>query len=617
MGVNLLYYRYLKFARVLAKSYSLSIKFDKTVPEFTACTSTTTIIIYSPSPTWDDVRMNTWLYVLQHEICHNRPEAREFAVSPEWRGEKDEIVRTLMNLLADNGHERISFGEYDGWDDILRKGRYEFISRAYVPQGNEDANDPANKFDALFAWDCWVRTEGWLSVEYPHAMSGQASKWYSLLQEHFPVSAIGELVIAEDIHKIAVEIKELLWSDKESTKDDDGTEGDGEPSDDDDSGTGDGDDGTGDSTDPSDEEGEGAGSEEGEDESPSGTPDRPESGEDSGDGEATSGEDEEAEKKLKEALVVADHAILNPDTYAEVDDKEYGRGRAPDPADHLLDDYIPASKEKVFWMGDRNAVTKYGIGGLTGGIHKITHHGSNLANHLKKLLLTISKKRYAFGKKKGKLSSRNVYRAGLPKEYGTLRQKIFKSTTESVVLDTSVALLVDCSGSMAGTKYKVACEAAVVMYEALAKIGINTEVSGFTQWMSDDVIHPIFQRYGERPAIPMLIERFTMFGERLADNLDGESVQACYHRLMEQKTAKKILIVFSDGMPQGDTRGGMDADTHLRMVTKAIEEEGIAQIIGIGINTSAVSYYYKDHVVVNNTADLETELIKVLDRKLI
>ena len=67
------------------------------------------------------------------------------------------------------------------------------------------------------------------------------------------------------------------------------------------------------------------------------------------------------------------------------------------------------------------------------------------------------------------------------------------------------------------------------------------------------------------------------------------------------------MIVLSDGEPAAD---GLDRDLHEHLKETVAELEKYMKIIGIGIDSSSVSDYYKSHVVLNSISDLPTTVIQ-------
>lgn len=220
--------------------------------------------------------------------------------------------------------------------------------------------------------------------------------------------------------------------------------------------------------------------------------------------------------------------------------------------------------------------------------------------------------------------------------------QIYTQTVVGDGADTAVEILVDCSGSMMGTKAALAKQAAIAMHEALLTCQIPHELTGFTTIESSHVGHHAWahgrtDEYNRtfatlrdalseaesRGTDPTLFARevvgrfyagslrsaelMTPFHaifkswdsddarslmriDGLAQNLDGEAVLWAAQRLARRPEKRKVLFVLSDGQPAGSRDNAQGA---------AYLEESIARIIaagietyGIGIQSEAVRQYY-------------------------
>jgi len=264
-----------------------------------------------------------------------------------------------------------------------------------------------------------------------------------------------------------------------------------------------------------------------------------------------------------------------------------------------------------------------------------------LIHRLERALIAKERAKELFEQKRGKLDSRMLYRVAT----GT-SSRVFKKKIQGETRDVAVSLLVDCSGSMSGRKIKTAREAAAALSIALERLDIDHEVAGFDCHAdanlnreiskvrkeykaknpegdvykdADSPLKP-FNRYSER--INHYIAK--PFGEKKsnfafllagANNTDGESVMIAARRLAARKESKKVLIVLSDGYPasEGDNN---KLNSHLREVVERINKSGI-HTIGIGINSSAVSSFYPDWVLLNDIEALPREVIRQLERILV
>jgi hypothetical protein len=75
-----------------------------------------------------------------------------------------------------------------------------------------------------------------------------------------------------------------------------------------------------------------------------------------------------------------------------------------------------------------------------------------------------------------------------------------------------------------------------------------------------------------------------------------------------------MLFVLSDGSPAS---GRGDAMDYTQKIVKSIEEEGIVDIYGIGIQDRNVNLIYKKKEVLGNSSELEDKLLKIVQRRII
>ena len=285
------------------------------------------------------------------------------------------------------------------------------------------------------------------------------------------------------------------------------------------------------------------------------------------------------------------------------------------------------------------------------GIHKISRHfdplvlqeleeetasmTGELQRKLERIMVTRSKARMMPGRKSGKLHSANVARLRVGD------QRVFrKKISDKMVKDVSVSLVIDCSGSMHGYEIKLATTAALAMGSVLDRIDIDCEISGFTtsdfpnrkaeqeavEQMNNGtttfnryipIINPIFKTFEESMGVVQKHRLADVLcnGIEMYTNVDGESIQLAAARLLKQKSARKVMIVLSDGMPNGYW-GAHGESGHLKHVVQECERIGI-QMIGIGIDTNAVEEFYKENVVLRDIEELPKSVMSKLSSVLV
>ena len=206
--------------------------------------------------------------------------------------------------------------------------------------------------------------------------------------------------------------------------------------------------------------------------------------------------------------------------------------------------------------------------------------------------------------------------------------RLFQRVVEGGRQQVAVSLLVDESASMGGQqKWRTAAKAAVLLGEALSRIGVPFEIIGFTtagfeaQAAMRLGLTPAF-RYRSMRCTPLEHRIYKSFDEpfrfvrtRLAgiqarhNNWDEEHLQFAHHRLSQRREANRVLIVLSDGQPNGN------ADQLIAAVRR-LERQGTT-VIGIGVGADFVRQIYRDSLVVGDFRQLAQELIGILMARLV
>ena len=190
----------------------------------------------------------------------------------------------------------------------------------------------------------------------------------------------------------------------------------------------------------------------------------------------------------------------------------------------------------------------------------------------------------------------------------------------------AITLLVDESASMRGQgKYKIAKKAAMLLGETLAQLFIPLEIIGFTTtefearaalklgltpaykyrtMRCSPLEHRIYKRFDEPYHVAR--SRLTGIGPR-HNNWDEEHLLFAYQRIQARPERKKIIIVLSDGQPNGDAN-------HLIQTVDRIESLGI-EIIGIGIGSEFVKDIYRHSIVIADFPQMTSELLHILARE--
>jgi cobalamin biosynthesis protein CobT len=407
--------------------------------------------------------------------------------------------------------------------------------------------------------------------------------------------------------------------------------GDGEEGEDDEEGDADG----GDDGDGGDDEEDGSGDKGGvgEDEADGG-----EVGDDGGSDEGEAGDDgdddgDEADVELLKALLDLSKEPTATDIYAKVLELliiEASRSEAPalnpysvNPEALKQDRLVQLNPDKV-----RATTIRDGVADQT----------LTLAQQMRILLTTRSVARRIPDQDAGKLDRRSLYRLNRP---GYLpATNVFEQKIPGRSYKLAITVLVDCSGSMSGSKINLALQAATLLGDTLhqlGSLGVRFAVTGFTadqgeighggraagyaghRWVgghysrTDAVVHYPFKRWDEDWTRVWTrvggLAGGAGWGSCLRNNADADSVKWAARDLYDQRADRHILLVLSDGEPA--CAGNMDEQSaELKRVVKMAMKAGI-EVWGIGIEDASVRSFYKNWRVVANASQLSRTIIEV------
>ncbi len=228
--------------------------------------------------------------------------------------------------------------------------------------------------------------------------------------------------------------------------------------------------------------------------------------------------------------------------------------------------------------------------------------------------------RYGGNYRSGKLNMARLWKQRL----GNYR--LFQRPTSGGSRAVAFTLLIDESASMKGHgKCQMAAKAALLLGETLDLLGAPLEIIGFTtaefearaamrlgltpahQYRTmrcSPLEHRIYKRFSEPYAAARL--RLTGIQPR-CNNWDEEHLLFAYQRIRERPEVKKVILVISDGQPNGDAN-------HLIRTVERIERLGV-KIIGIGIGADFVRQIYPNAIVVSDFRQMAEELLLILERE--
>lgn len=202
-----------------------------------------------------------------------------------------------------------------------------------------------------------------------------------------------------------------------------------------------------------------------------------------------------------------------------------------------------------------------------------------LSNHIKtivsKLVNTIKrtiKEENLAGERRGryygkKLDASHMYRPDL---------RVFKDNKQpKKEIDTAFYLLIDLSGSMAGSKINAAKLASVMFAEACEKLNIPLEITGHsTGWsmykgsieLYNFVNYSSFNRNDKYS-----IANMSSFG----CNRDGAAMLYGLERLSKRNEKKKIFIMITDGQPNDNGYHGEAAKSDMKHIKETYAKKGV------------------------------------------
>ena len=270
---------------------------------------------------------------------------------------------------------------------------------------------------------------------------------------------------------------------------------------------------------------------------------------------------------------------------------------------------ISSSQRKITWQKAKN--TSYYTDAYKMSKDRVKKQISKLK---KKIQLYGNMEKFTIrNQKRGKIDKRMLHR--IPSG----RMDLFKTeiTKEDKPLD--ICLLVDESGSMGSYTMGKARDAAISLKEALADNDqLNLWVYGHSadeaKRGNTDMIEYWSPTMKDRP--------MAMGGMRARyENRDGNAIIASAQRVKtesDQPSAKKLMIVLSDGEPSADCYRGDVAISHTRKCVKNIESKGwnVIQVGFAGSRKYTMERMFSNWVYVDDTDKLGDKVSKIMRKVL-
>jgi cobaltochelatase CobT len=245
---------------------------------------------------------------------------------------------------------------------------------------------------------------------------------------------------------------------------------------------------------------------------------------------------------------------------------------------------------------------------------------SRLANKLQRLLMAQQNRHWEYDLEEGMLDASRLTRIIIDPMYPLS----FKREKDTTFRDTCVTLLLDNSGSMRGRPIMVAAMCADILGRTLERVGVKTEILGFTtrawkggqsreKWLAagkpaqpgrlNDLRHIVYKAADEPWRRAKRNLGLMMREGLLKENIDGEALTWAHNRLIARPEQRKILMVISDGAPVDDSTLSVNAgnylEQHLRRVIEEIETRSGIELTAIGIGHDVTRYYRKAVTIVD------------------
>ena len=266
-----------------------------------------------------------------------------------------------------------------------------------------------------------------------------------------------------------------------------------------------------------------------------------------------------------------------------------------------------------------------------GGLHNVV---TKLANRLQRRLMAQQARSWEFDQEEGLLDAARLARVVV----NPMHSLSYKIERDTEFRDTVVGVLIDNSGSMRGRPIAIAAICADILARTLERVGVSSEVLGFTtrawkggqsreQWLAEgrpaspgrlnDLRHIVYKRADEPYRHARRNLGLMMREGLLKENIDGEALLWAHNRLIARAEERRILMVISDGAPVDDStasaNGGAYLERHLRQVIEWIERRSTVELVAIGIGHD-VTRYYSRAVTIMDAEQLGGAMIEQLAR---
>jgi len=237
---------------------------------------------------------------------------------------------------------------------------------------------------------------------------------------------------------------------------------------------------------------------------------------------------------------------------------------------------------------------------------------TKLANRLQRRLMAQQSRSWDFDQEEGLLDAARLARVVV----NPMQSLSYKRERDTEFRDTVVTILIDNSGSMRGRPISIAAISADILARTLERVGVKTEILGFTTrawkggqareaWLAagrppqpgrlNDIRHIVYKQADEPWRRAKRSLGLMMREGLLKENIDGEALLWAHGRLIARPEDRKVLMVISDGAPVDDStlsvNSGSYLERHLRQVIGWIEARSPVQLVAVGIGHDVTRYY--------------------------
>lgn len=239
---------------------------------------------------------------------------------------------------------------------------------------------------------------------------------------------------------------------------------------------------------------------------------------------------------------------------------------------------------------------------------------NELESSLRSIFLDRRKSHRETGRRSGPTQNINRYIRERASGKPAVETRSFEVKTRPLEKDYAVLLLVDVSGSMRG-KIHDTFAATVGCIEALTRLEIAHAVMGFNEKVYS------YKSFNERDHNEQKIAEIesAIATPAAQYNNDGWALTKAYRELVSQPQQERILIVFSDGVPEPSSKyAGEEYD--LAAVAAGIEASRKVSLVGLGVGpgTDHVARYYVNHsanIPIDNLADTLAMVVREAIKK--